>query len=153
MPSIQHDAVVHLLRSNLWLAVYLLASTGYPIPAGTPALTDSSLPTKKPRERRADVVTLVENGKNRLAIVCEVQTSRPSRRKRRRWLGYIANAEDHYDCGAVLLVITPGNTPPPAKADAAARGGRARRAGGTERQLRPHQPSDTRVRPAHNRNR
>jgi hypothetical protein len=106
MPSIRHEAVVQLLRCNLKLAPYLLAGTGYKVPPGTLVQVDSNLSDPAPHEWRADIVTAVLHGARAgLAIVNEAQTSRPKRKKRRSWVGYVAVAGDEHDCDVVLLAI------------------------------------------------
>jgi hypothetical protein len=112
MPSVEHEAIVQLIHRNPPLAAYLLACTGYPVPAGMIVLADSNLPHPEPKELRSDVVVTVRTGRSGrsggravLAIVAEPQTSMPNRKKRRAWLAYLAVAGIAHDCDAVLMPI------------------------------------------------
>jgi hypothetical protein len=102
VPSIEHETLVQLLKSNPQLAPYLLASAGYEVPAGVAVVTDSNLSDPE-HELRADVVVVSSGG--RLAIVSEVQTSSPGTGKRRAWHSYLANAARDHGCKAALLVL------------------------------------------------
>ena len=121
IPSFEHDALCELIRRNPGLVSYLLARTGYPVPLTPAALADSHLPAdkRKPRPRFSDALVLCDHPRGRrpqrrirhrhvskLAIVAEVQTSKPSLRQRRRQHGYLANAADFHGCRAVLVGLT-----------------------------------------------
>ena len=106
MPGIEHEAAVELLRRNPELAAALLASVGVQIPAGaTAVMADSNLSVPEPTELRADLVTLHQGTGGKLAIVTEVQTDPPSKKKRRAWPAYVAVAQVEHECDAVLIVI------------------------------------------------
>ena len=99
MTSHLHDALQAIFRYCPEFAVFLLASVGYPVPAGVAVLGDSYLPAGegkgdgKSRPRTGDAVVTVRRGRRVvLAIATEVQTSKPSMRQRRRQHGYLANA-------------------------------------------------------------
>jgi flagellar biosynthesis GTPase FlhF len=105
MPSAHHEAVCQLLKRNPLLGPFLLSSTGYPQVAGRPELTDSNLSDVE-REKRADVVQLIKTpAGHKIALISEVQNSRPKRMKRRAWFCYLANAGNDHDCDAILIVI------------------------------------------------
>jgi hypothetical protein len=49
---------------------------------------------------------LCGEGEDRRVVICEVQTSKPSSRQRRRQFAYMANAGDLNGCDVYLLVLT-----------------------------------------------
>lgn len=106
MPGIEHEAAVELLRRNPHLSASLLTSAGVQVPTGaTAVMADSNLSVPEPTELRADLVTLYEGTDGRLAVVTEVQTDPPSKKKRRAWPAYVAVAQVEHECDAVLIVI------------------------------------------------
>jgi hypothetical protein len=106
MPGIEHEAAVELLRRNPQLAAALLTSAGVLTPSGaTAVMADSNLSVPEPTELRADLVTLHHGTDSKLAIVTEVQTDPPSKKKRRAWPAYVAVAQVEHECDAVLIVI------------------------------------------------
>jgi hypothetical protein len=106
MPGLEHEAIVQLLHRNPRLGPFLLVAIGYPVPDGTIALADSNLPHPEPKELRSDVVITVSTGPSPdLAVIAEPQTTEPTRRKRRAWLGYVAVAGIEHDRDAVVLPI------------------------------------------------
>ena len=68
-------------------------------------MADSNLSVPEPTELRADLVTLHQGTEGKLAVVTEVQTDPPSKKKRRAWPAYVAVAQVEHECDAVLIVI------------------------------------------------
>jgi hypothetical protein len=105
MPGIRHEAVVDLVHRFPQLAAVLLRSVQVPVPAGPVREVDSNLSARRPLSFAAESVFLHGEGKQRLAVVVEVQTRPPSRAKWRDWVAYQAIAGHEYDCDAVVLVV------------------------------------------------
>jgi hypothetical protein len=106
MPGFEHEAAVELLRRNPQLSAILLTCAGVQMPAGSAAvMADSNLSVPEPTELRADLVTLHEGTDGKLAVVTEVQTDPPGKKKRRAWPAYVAVAQVEHECDAVLIVI------------------------------------------------
>ena len=87
MAELRHEAVAQLLRDNDQLAPYLVVACGEKVPAGTARRADSDLslidhgldmPGPPHRERRADVVTVInDSGKVCRVIISEPQSTEP----------------------------------------------------------------------------
>jgi hypothetical protein len=109
MPGIRHQAVVQVLRDEPQLLAMLLGSLGVRLPAGAvPALTDSNLSNRDPgylKELIADNVFLFQGRTRQLAVVFEVQTSRPKQDRKLAWPAYLTNARAVHKCDTVLCVI------------------------------------------------
>lgn len=107
MPSPHHEAVCQLLKRNSLLAPYLVSNAGYRELSGRAELTDSNLSDVE-REKRADVVQVIKTSTgHKIALISEVQNSRPKPTKRRSWFCYLANAANDHNCDAILIVIAP----------------------------------------------
>jgi hypothetical protein len=107
MPSPHHEAVCQLLKRNPLLAPYLVSNAGYRELSGRAELTDSNLSDVE-REKRADVVQVIKTPMgHKIALISEVQNSRPKPTKRRSWFCYLANAANDHNCDAILIVIAP----------------------------------------------
>ena len=106
MTSLLHEALVLLFRNRPELAPELLRDAlGVDVPAFTEARVESAeLSDVIPRERRADLIVLLLNGKPVLAIIVEVQLDRDAE-KRWSWPAYIIGARSRYRCDACLLVL------------------------------------------------
>jgi hypothetical protein len=109
MPSLEHEALLELLRNQPALAAYLLRVLKIPLPAFTRAQIDSAdLTSIQPAEYRADIVIrLLRRGRKPpvMGIVAEVQLS-PDARKPYVWAAYVANLCVRLGCPVCLLVIT-----------------------------------------------
>lgn len=108
MPSIEHEAVVELLRRNPRIPAILLAATGTGIsisPYADAAIADSNLTVSEPDEFRPEMVTVFNGHEGKLAVVTEVQKDPPKPTKRWDWPAYLAIAARRHQCYAVLLVI------------------------------------------------
>lgn len=133
MPSDMHDALVSLVRIRPELVPFLLHVAGHPVPDKPAVLADSHLPVLgisvlRPADlgdpaavravrrdarrllrmwpRYADAVVTCGEGADKHVVVCEIQTSKPSPRQRRRQHAYLANAADLGNCDAFLLTLT-----------------------------------------------
>jgi hypothetical protein len=106
IPSVLHEAPLELLRRNPLLAATLASAAGIDIPAGATAeMADSNLTSCLPTELRADAVTVIRAQGTKLAVVTEVQRTRPNRAKRRAWAAYVSLASVEHQCEALLVVI------------------------------------------------
>lgn len=88
MPSIEHEAVVELLRLNPRIPATLLAAAGTGITVSRDAdvrIADSNLSVSEPDEFRAEMVTVFNDAAGKLAIVTEVQKDPPKPGKRWDW--------------------------------------------------------------------
>lgn len=124
MPSAKHDILVQLVRMRPEIIPFLLLAAYVWVPCESVTLADSQLladfagcerldgdetggeGASTVRPRCADLVVLCGEGKNRYAVVCEVQTSRPSMRQLRRQHTYLALSADGHACRSILLVLT-----------------------------------------------
>ncbi len=107
MPSIDHQALVELFRSNKALAKVLLASVaGVRIGAGEGCIQDSVLTLVTPHEWRPDLVITYHgtDGQPKAAVIVEVQLSRNSD-KEEVWPLYITAARARHHCETHLLVV------------------------------------------------
>jgi hypothetical protein len=106
MPSQQHEALVHLFRSNPQLAPKLLRWT---LDAPLPAYADvkiecADLSEMQPTEYRADLVLSLSKGKPVYGLIVEVQLGRDAR-KHFTWPAYVANLRARWRCPVCLLVV------------------------------------------------
>ncbi|XXY44023.1 hypothetical protein WME91_28850 [Sorangium sp. So ce269] len=155
MPSMIHEALLHLFRNRPVLAAEVLRDTlGAPVPRFTEArIEPADLTEIVPVEHRADLVVLLLDGRPVLAIVVEAQLGRDPD-KEYAWPSYVVGVRARYRCRACLLVATtdeaiatwsaePIDLGPPdwtgRAAGGAARSGRERRAEGA-RSARPRIP-------------
>ena len=57
------------------------------------------------KELRSDNVFLFQGMHEKVAVVVEVQTSRPNHKRKLTWPCYVTSAREAYDCRAYLLVV------------------------------------------------
>ncbi|AKT35965.1 hypothetical protein [Chondromyces crocatus] len=107
MPSLTHEALLHLFRSRPALAAEMLRDTlGAPVPAFTEArIASAELTEVIPVERHADLVVLLLEDCPVLAIVVEAQLGRDSD-KEYAWPSYAIAVRSRYRCRTCLLVVT-----------------------------------------------
>jgi len=105
MPSIDHEALVELFRSNPALAGVLLALIGgIRTAAGKGRVVDSNLTVLPPHQWRPDLVLIHGEGEQKQAVIVEVQLSRDSD-KAESWPEYITATRRRHHCPACLLVV------------------------------------------------
>jgi hypothetical protein len=109
MPALQHQAIVQILRDEPRLVAMLLGRIGIKTPSGSyPVIVDSDLSHRTPRllkELRADNVFLFPGMYETIAVVVEVQTTRPDNRRLLTWPCYVTSARAVHRCKAYMLVI------------------------------------------------
>jgi hypothetical protein len=109
MPGLKHQSIVQILRDEPQLLVIFLGRSGFRLPSGAiPIIADSDLSHRSPRmlkELRSDNVFLFQGMDEKVAVVVEVQTSRPNHKRRLTWPCYVTSAREAYDCKAYLLVV------------------------------------------------
>jgi len=97
------------MRDEPQLLAMLLGSLGIRLPSGAvPEIGDSNLSNRDPnylKELIADNVFLFNGLTRRLAVVFEVQTSRPKQDRKLAWPAYLTNARAVHKCDTVLCVI------------------------------------------------
>ncbi len=108
-PSIRHEAAVEVLRSEPQILAMLLTRMGVRLPSGSvPFIEDSNLSSREPELLKtllADNVFVFRGVPKKLAVVFEVQASRPGRSHSLAWPAYLANARAVHGCDAILCVI------------------------------------------------
>ncbi|WP_216903561.1 hypothetical protein [Nocardia alni] len=67
--------------------------------------TDSNLSDADAAVFLADHCTVLQDGHDKLALVAESQTAPPTEEKRRALPAYVAIAQRHHRCGAVLMML------------------------------------------------
>lgn len=92
MPSIHHDALIHLLRNRPQLVPELLRDAfSVRLPPYRDVRVDcADLTEVQPAEYRADLVVLLSDDKPVFGLIVEVQLSVDGR-KRFTWPAYVAN--------------------------------------------------------------
>src|ERR1700734_3563136 len=112
MPGLKHQSIVQILRDEPQLLVIFLGRSGFQLPAGAiPIIADSDLSHRTPRmlkELRSDNVFLFQGMDEKVAVVVEVQTSRPNHKRKLTWPCYVTSAREVHDCKAYLLVVAAG---------------------------------------------
>jgi hypothetical protein len=112
MPGLKHQSIVQILRDEPQLLVMFLGRSGFRLPSGAiPIIADSDLSHRGPRilkELRSDNVFLFQGMDEKVAVVVEVQTSRPKRDRQLAWPCYVTSAREVHDCKAYLLVVAAG---------------------------------------------
>ena len=112
MPGLKHQSIVQILRDEPQLLVMFLGSSGFLLPSGAfPVIADSDLSHRTPRmlkELRSDNVFLFQGMDEKIAVVVEVQTSRPNHKRKLTWPCYVTSAREVHDCKAYLLVVAAG---------------------------------------------
>jgi hypothetical protein len=106
MPSRQHEAVVQVLHSDPQFAAMLLGNAGVRLPSGAIAtVADSNLSARDPSTLISDNVLVFEGMNGKMAVVAEVQKSRPDHSRSLSWPAYVCNARAEHDCDVVLMVF------------------------------------------------
>ena len=112
MPGLKHQSIVQILRDQPQLLVMFLGRSGLQLPSGAfPVIADSDLSHRGPRilkELRSDNVFLFRGEQEKVAVVVEVQTSRPNHKRKLAWPCYVTSAREVHDCKAYLLVVAAG---------------------------------------------
>ena len=112
MPGLKHQSIVQILRDEPQLLVMFLGRSGFQLPSGAfPIIADSDLSHRTPRmlkELRSDNVFLFQGMHEKVAVVVEVQTSRPNHKRKLTWPCYVTSAREVHDCKAYLLVVAAG---------------------------------------------
>lgn len=108
MPSLTHEELVELFRSDPLLAVEVVRDAcGVPLPTFDRVdVKPGDIVELIPISYRADVVVLLLRDKPVYALIVEVQLDRDSD-KRLSWPLYVAAARARYRCPACLLVYAP----------------------------------------------
>ncbi|MGB0679998.1 MAG: hypothetical protein ACPGUV_10090, partial [Polyangiales bacterium] len=108
MPSQLHDSIVDLFRRAPTLLFELLRGRNppQPHPTGPIEVTDGDLSKARSIERRADLL-LHRQGPDgtRFSDILEVQLIPPTRKKHRRWAGYVTEVHDRFDTDVTSLTI------------------------------------------------
>jgi hypothetical protein len=108
-PSIRHEAVVEVLRSDPQVLALLLTGMGVRLPSrAIPDIGDAGLSSRDPALLKtliADNVFVFRGVPRKLAVVFEVQASRPDRSRSLAWPAYLAVARAVHGCDAVLCVM------------------------------------------------
>src|SRR6266852_2515734 len=85
MPALQHQAIIQILHDEPQLVAMLLGRIGFKTPSGSyPVIADSDLSHRTSRllkELRADNVFLFPGMYETIAVVVEVQTTRPHNKR------------------------------------------------------------------------
>jgi len=131
VPGLKHQSIVQILRDEPQLVTMFLGRSGFRLPSGAmPVIVDSDLSHRDPgmlKELLSDSVFLYKAMEENVAVVVEVQTSRPKHEHQLAWPCYVTSARAVYDCKAYMLVL------------AASRGART----GSERAIEIGQPGFT----------
>ena len=108
VPTVQHEALLMLLRHRPALAAELLSEVlEIELPRWREArVSTAELSDLQPAPYRADLVVLLGAKKAVQAIVVEVPL-RPKPQKRLRWPQYLASLRAEHGCPCCLLVIAP----------------------------------------------
>src|SRR3984957_17888880 len=97
MPGLKHQSIVQILRDEPQLLVMFLGRSGFLLPSGAfPIIADSDISHRSPRllkELRADNVFLFQGADEKVAVVVEVQTSRPNHEARMFAVATVAEAK------------------------------------------------------------
>jgi hypothetical protein len=106
MPSIEHEAVVEILHRDPQLAAMLVGRAGISLPSGaTAVVADSNLSARDPSVLIADKVQLWQGIDRKVAVITEVQKTRPDPSRSLAWPAYICNARVEHECDVILLVF------------------------------------------------
>jgi hypothetical protein len=109
MPRLKHQSIVQILRDEPLLLIMFLGRSGFRLPSGAfPVMVDSDLAHRDRallKELRSDNVFLFQGEQEKVAVVVEVQTSRPDHQRQLAWPCYVTSARAIYDCKASLLVV------------------------------------------------
>lgn len=110
MPSLEHEALVDIVRTHPDLVPELLQALGVAVPTYcTISVSEASLDQLTPTEFRADLVVELRDGPDeppRLSVVLEVQLGVDGD-KRFSWPAYLTLARARRRCDTCVLVMTP----------------------------------------------
>jgi hypothetical protein len=114
MPKLRHDAVVEILQNEPKLVLRLLEYAGVYLrfgPRARATVADSDL-SDRDAEDGDWVLTLISDnvfvftgGGAKIAVVAEVQTSRPGKSRSLSWPAYAANARARHRCDSLLMIF------------------------------------------------
>jgi len=109
MPGIRHQAVVQVLRDEPQLLIMLLRRLGVRLPSDpVPDPADRVLSSTDPdrlKELIADNVFVFRGLDKQVAVVFEVQTSRPKQDRKLAWPAYLTITRAIHKCDTMLCVI------------------------------------------------
>jgi hypothetical protein len=109
MPGLKHQSIVQILRDEPQLVTMFLGRSGFRLPTGAmPVVVDSDLSHRDPgmlKELLSDGVFLYKGMEENVAVVVEVQTTRPKHKHQLAWPCYVTSARAVYDCKAYMLVV------------------------------------------------
>jgi hypothetical protein len=109
MPELTHQAIIQILRDEPQIVVALLGHIGFKTPPGSyPVIADTDLSHRSARllkELRADNVFLFPGMDETIAVVVEVQKTRPDNKRQRAWPCYVTSARAIHECKTYMLVI------------------------------------------------
>ena len=109
MPELQHQAIIQILHDQPQLVAMLLGRIGIKTPSGSyPLVVDSDVSHRDSRllkELRADNVFLFPGMYETIAVVVEVQTTRPDNERLLTWPCYVTSARATHGCKTYILVI------------------------------------------------
>ena len=109
VPDKKHQAIVQVLRDEPRVVALLLGEIGFTPPScSSPQVVDSDLSRRDPdelKELHADNVFLFSGKDHKIAVVVEVQTTRPKHGRTLAWPCYVTSARAVHDCPAFMLVI------------------------------------------------
>jgi hypothetical protein len=101
MPKLKHQAIVQILHDEPQLVAMLLGHSGLMTPSGSyPVIADRDLSHRSPdllKELREDNVFLFRGMYETIAVVVEVQTTRPNSRRLLTWPCYVTSARAVHD--------------------------------------------------------
>lgn len=106
MPSLRHDMMVHLVRSDPAVILDFCRAQSIEL-FGNPAVTmeDSNLTVLRHRKLRVDLAMMLSSGTQRHLILVEPQLGRDPE-KRASWPGYLLQALHLFGCRIDLVVLT-----------------------------------------------
>jgi hypothetical protein len=112
IPKLRHEAVVEILQNEPELVLQLLVSAGLDLRFGTQVaatIADSNLSDRgaddQIRSLFSDNVFVFEGDGRRVAVIAEVQTSRPDTERSLSWPAYVANARRRHRCDTLLMIF------------------------------------------------
>ena len=109
MPALQHQAIIQILHDQPQLVAMLLGQIGFKTPEGSyPVINDSDVSLRTStllQELRADNVFLFPGMYETIAVVVEVQTTRPDNKRFLNWPCYVTSVRSVHGCKTYMLVI------------------------------------------------
>ena len=103
MPTLEHEALIDLIRSDPSLLGMLLVSLGVEVPGGAAEVRDATLTVP---ELRADLVVAFGNQESPdVVLIAEIQLRQDA--DKRYWIPFYAmSARSRYRCPAIVVVIS-----------------------------------------------